>query len=360
MPDRQAGQVSSPSYDSSGTDTSDVPQQQDVDSTCSELPSDIELSWLIKRMHDAQQSVLAGKLGVLPELLGTLFTADLQVRLTECTSLEQMYPEVQQDHAATCTPVGAAAEGFALVARRPGERNMSAACAMDVRMLAAVIDHPLTDEEWVSAALLTEEEPLRTHITRLLTHAATLQHSPELASADRLAPDAVLPRVIQSCPAAALLSSMTAGDILAMRRSELPALWASLAAADVCMALIWRAATGTGWNDQRHPLAGMVGLMMGHGITKEPAPGTHQHIDSMDIAAGTGGISGRDETTCCFLYQRLASHDLHLGMCSAAVCQDAHDLPGAFHSTVHAEGGRFDPSLGCKSQSWWHSREGLK
>jgi hypothetical protein len=229
-----------------------MPQQQDVDSASSEQPSDIDLSRLIKRMHDAKDSVLSGKLQVLPELLGPLFTADLQGRLSKCTSLEQMYPEIQQEHTATCTSVAAAAEGFALVARRPGVRNMSAACAVDVRMFAAVIDHPLTDEEWVKAGLFGEAEPLPAHITRLLTHAATLQHSPVLASAGRLVPDSMLPRVIQSCAAAGLLSSMTAGDILAMQRNELPALWASLTAADVCMQLMWRAGTaGHQWNTAR-------------------------------------------------------------------------------------------------------------
>jgi hypothetical protein len=227
-------------------------QQEFISALIGGSPREVFSREVFSRMHDANNSVLAGKLSVLPELLGPLFTADLQDRLTKCTSLEQMYPEVQQEH--TCSTVAAAAEGFALVARRPGERNMSAACAVDVRMLAAVIDHPLTDEEWVSAVLLTEEEALPAHITRLLRHAATLQHSPELAAAGRLAPHAVLPRIIQRCPAAALLSSMTTGDIVAMPRAELPALWASLAAADVCTALIWFAATMDNRPGQWHPI----------------------------------------------------------------------------------------------------------
>jgi hypothetical protein len=241
-----------------------MPPQQGVDSGSSEQPPNNDISNLINMIDDAQDVVLAGKLLVLPELLGPLFTADLRDRLTECTSLEQMYPEVQQERTATCTTVAAAAEGFTLVARSPATTSMLAACAGDLRMLATEIDHPITDEEWVKAGLFGEAEPLPAHITRLLAHAATLQHSPELASADRLPPDAVLPHIIQRCPAAALLSSMTAGDILAMPRAELPALWVSLAAADVCMALIWRAATGTGWTGQGHPLAEMVGLTMDH------------------------------------------------------------------------------------------------
>jgi hypothetical protein len=253
MPGRQAGQVSPPSYDSSGTDTSDNIQQLDIASASSEQVLDVDCSKLIKRMDDAKDSVLAGKLQVLPELLGPLFTADLQGRLKNCKSLEQMFPEMQQEATSHCTDVAAAAEGFALVGRRPGEQSMSAACAMEVRMLATVVDQPLTDSDcqsqWVDAVLLADEEPLPAHITRLLRHAATLQHSPELTSADRLATNAMLPRIIQRCPAAALLSSMTAGDILAMRRCDLPALWASLAAADVCTALMWRAATvGCHWH----------------------------------------------------------------------------------------------------------------
>jgi hypothetical protein len=85
--------------------------------------------------------------------------------------------------------------------------------------------------------------PLPDHVMVMLQAAATLQQSSQLAEAKPLPYDALLLQLLPRLTTAPITYYLTSGDILSMPRNELPALWAAMAAADVCVGLLWLASS---------------------------------------------------------------------------------------------------------------------
>jgi hypothetical protein len=181
-------------------------------------------------------SAISRRKEVLPELLGPLYTAELQHRLDSCKTVEQLFPVRAQEAVPT---VADAASMFVTTPRASADDPIQEASNTWERVLQGeVYGTEVIEASWLTGLQMDASAQLPGFVKHLLAAAAVLQGSSELAAAGSLPHNARLPPVLQRCATAQVAHYITAADILGMPRQDLPALVAALCAAEVCMGLI--------------------------------------------------------------------------------------------------------------------------
>jgi hypothetical protein len=172
---------------------------------------------------------------ILPELLGPLYTPELQQRLQSCTTADDLFPVVSEQNQAKMTVADAAA-AFVLPPRSSATEDANYALALELRILTGQVARQEEMEMlWDLQQQSNGTENLPATVKHLLAAAHVLQSSSELASAGSLPYNAELPEALQCSTTAQVAHYITTADILGMPRQDLPALVAALRAAEVCL-----------------------------------------------------------------------------------------------------------------------------
>jgi hypothetical protein len=172
---------------------------------------------------------------VLPELLGPLYTAELQQCLASCKTPDQLFPVRAQE---MITAEADAASILVITPRASANEPIAEAHMAFGRVLQGELYQGYLEAAWLADLQLHASTQLPGFVKHLMAAAAKLQHSSELAAAGSLPHNARLPQVLQRCAAAQVAHYITTADVLSMPRTDLPALVAALCAAEVCLGFI--------------------------------------------------------------------------------------------------------------------------
>jgi hypothetical protein len=201
------------------------------------LPKDMTFESALQLAGDVAVSQFRScRHSILLQLLGPLYTPELQQRLQSCTTVEDLFPVFAEKGQAEMSAADAAAV-FVLPPRSSATEDANHALEVESRILAGHVTGQAEIETlWVNKQEHKDPETLPATSKHLLKAAAVLQGSSELASAGSLPYDAELLKALQRSTTVQIAHSITAADILGMPRQDLPALLAALWAAEDCMA----------------------------------------------------------------------------------------------------------------------------